>query len=77
MDIKLTNSQTRVLIGLSQQRMELQKQFEEINEAETEYLEMLKNKHNLKNGEYRLEQKEDGIYIVKNEKIKEKINKED
>jgi hypothetical protein len=66
MEQKLTNAQMIILVGLSQQRQTLQQQFQEINKAEEEYLTMLKEKYELEEGEYKLEQREDGIYIVKN-----------
>jgi hypothetical protein len=68
MEQKLTNTQLRILIGLSQQKQAVQQQFEEINKAEEEYFTMLKEKYELTDGEYRLEQREDGIYIVENVK---------
>lgn len=64
--IRLSTSQVRVLIGLSQQRAEIQKVLAEIAESEREYLSMLKDHYELPEGDYKILQQGGDLYIVEN-----------
>jgi hypothetical protein len=65
---KLSNSQVRILLGISKQKEELQQQAIEIQEAEREYMNMLIQHFGLEDGEYRLSQQGKEIYLIKKEK---------
>lgn len=62
--IRLTQSQVRILIGLSQQRMEIQRAFNEVAESEQEYLRLLQSHYKLPEGEYQFLQQGNDIYIT-------------
>jgi hypothetical protein len=77
---KLTNSQVRILLGISRQREEIQKQALEIQQAEKEYMDMLVKHYNLEDGEYRLSQQGAEVFIIKQEKLEwteKEVDKED
>lgn len=65
---KLSNSQVRILLGISKQKEEIQQQAIEIQEAEKDYMNMLIQHFGLEDGEYRLSQQGKEIFIVKQEK---------
>ena len=48
----LSKTQARVFIALAQQKAELQKQYQEISEAEAEQVELLREKFGLPEGVY-------------------------
>ena len=68
--IRLSTSQVRVLIGLSQQRAEIQKALAEIAESEREYLSMLKDHYELPEGNYKILQQDRDLYIVEDSEYK-------
>ena len=72
---KLSSPQVRILLGLSNQKEELKKQFLEVQDAELEYMQMLKSFYGLEDGEYSLNQENNEIYIVKNNLLEKKIDK--
>jgi hypothetical protein len=65
---KLSNSQVRILLGISKQKEEIQQQAIEIQEAERDYMNMLVQHYGLEDGEYHLSQQGKEIFIVKQEK---------
>lgn len=72
---KLSNPQVRIFMALSGQRMELQKQFQEILDAEKEQIEMLRKHFELPEGEYQIRQEPTGdviMFLVEPEKEAEK-----
>lgn len=64
---KLSNSQVRILLGISKQKEEIQQQAIEIQQAEKEYMDMLVQHYNLEDGKYRLSQQGNEIFIIKQE----------
>jgi hypothetical protein len=61
---KLSKTQVRIFVALSQQRAELQQQFQEIVEAEREQIEMLRKQYGLPEGEYQIRQEQNGDVIM-------------
>lgn len=61
---KLSQAQKRIFVGLSQQRMEAIQALQEIDEAQNEQIEMLRQKYDLPEGEYQLRQEPSGDVIM-------------
>ena len=61
---KLSKTQKRIFIALSQQKQRLNEQFAEIVEAEQEQIEMLRQRYDLPEGEYQLRQEQNGDLVL-------------
>ena len=60
----LSKTQARVFIALGQQKAELQKQYQEIMDAEAEQVELLREKFGLPEGVYQLRQEPGGELVL-------------
>jgi len=60
----LSKTQARVFIALAQQKAELQKQYQEIMDAEAEQVELLREKFELPEGVYQLRQEPGGELVL-------------
>ena len=61
---KLSKGQGRIFFALQQQRMEIEKAFNEVLEAEQEQIEMLRKIYDLPEGKYLVKKKEDGSLVM-------------
>jgi hypothetical protein len=60
----LSKTQGRVFVALSQQKAELQRAYQEIQEAEAEQVEMLRVKYDLPEGRYSIRQEAGGEIVL-------------
>lgn len=60
----LSKTQKRIFVGLSQQRQEAIQALQEINEAQNEQIEMLRQKYDLPEGEYQIRQERNGDVVM-------------
>ena len=72
---KLSKGQARIFFALQQQRMEIEKVFNEVLEAEQEQIEMLRKMYDLPKGQYLVKSEADGgLVMVMQESAEEEKN---
>lgn len=62
-EAKLTKNQVAIFTGLAIQRNELQKEFQNIVDAENEQIELLVKHYNLEDGHYKIMQEGNDVYL--------------